>query len=233
MKHKYVILALFAAIMNFCIMPSSFSEETAYAAHPNAVGFFSGTLGGTGLHYQRWLDRVGFQITGGVLYAPQDDANIMSWFGGYGDEYVWTEPGTSKSYISYYRTSLYYSVGVEFLFMLTAQDMTKWFSGNLYVFGGIGHSGLTRYYYEPLMKTYLLEDGTPDYYWIENPAVKVDGGFVPSLSFGGGIGVEPLFFKRLSMPLEVGYYLKWKNFQPHPDYLEANIMFQTGLRYRF
>lgn len=145
-----------------------FPASDAYRPHPNAVGFFSGQLSGTGLHYQRWLGRFGFQITGGVLYSPTDDANVLSWSGGYSDEYLWNEPGTSKSYTSFYRTSLYYSVGAEFLFQIVAQDMAKWFSGNLYVFAGINHSGLTRYYYEPMMETYLLEDGTADYYWIEN-----------------------------------------------------------------
>lgn len=94
----------------------SLSAEDPFSEFPNALGMFGNTLSGNpggGLHYQRWGDVWGFQITAG---------------GGYDPEETWGR-------------ILDYSVNAEAQRALYTNQYSSAFAGRLYLWASAGHQG--------------------------------------------------------------------------------------------
>ena len=215
--------------------PASTAAETAFDRNSHALGVFVGSVGGLGLHYQHWFGNVGIQTAFGVFYSPEGDGiDPLFLFGSYAeyDTYEWREPGTELMYYSYYRTRLSYNIGIELLYRLYAEDFANWFSGNLYLFAGINHSGVDQFYYDKKKVEYDY-DGGSEYYWVEDPTKKIELGYTPNLSFGVGIGIEPMLFQHFSLPLEFGFGLYWAGVEFDPNAIFIAPIIQAGLRYRF
>lgn len=209
-------------------------EPTAFDRNAHALGVFAGGIGGVGLHYQHWFGKLGVQTAFGIFYSPEGDSfDPFFFFGGAAsyDEYQWRDPDSEALYYSYYRTRLSYNIGLEFLYRLFAEDFAKWFSGNLYIFGGINHSGIDQFYYDKKKVEYT--DGESGYYWTEDYTKKIEVGYSPNLSMGLGIGVEPMLFQHFSLPLEFGFGLFWEGMEFDKNAFFINPIIQAGLRYRF
>ncbi len=86
--------------------------------NPNALGFQTGSISGSGLSWQRWFGPTGLQIAGGILYRPPGQT-------GFG-----------------FRHILDYSVGVEVQRSVVASDFSERMAGQLYVVGGVNHGGI-------------------------------------------------------------------------------------------
>ena len=117
------------AIILFFSFPTTFVfaeettdlEVTAYEKYTQAIGFQYGEISGWGLSYQAWMNKIGLQVTAGIIYNP--DAN--DW-----------------------QTELNYSVGLEMQFRVYGDDFSKWLSGQLYLFTGINHGGFIENEYD-------------------------------------------------------------------------------------
>ncbi|HCM27459.1 MAG: hypothetical protein A2Z99_05790 [Treponema sp. GWB1_62_6] len=188
-----VAVAVASAILLFCsFVPPAIAEETvpAFELWPNALGVFGSSLAGHsggGLHYQRWFERIGIAITAGGLYSPDDDS------GG---------------------AVLDYSAEFSVQYRVFGEDYSRWFSGQLYVWGLAGHVG------------YILNDyeSDPD---SENDGEYVTLPYVGDAVAGAGIGIETILFEHFSVPLEFGYIGQLPN--------DPNLQFSFGggLRYRY
>lgn len=82
-------------------------------AFPESFGGYYGPISGTGLHYHKWIDKNGFQVTGGILYRPDlVFGNILD-----------------------------YDLGGELQRRLYGDSFTNWLAGSLYLFAGGRHRG--------------------------------------------------------------------------------------------
>ena len=91
----------------------------AYIQYPKALGAQYGLISATGISYQQWIDQIGLQLTGSIIYEPFDED---LWYG--------TDDGT-----------LDYNAGAEVQFRIFGADFTPWLSGQLYAFVGVKHRG--------------------------------------------------------------------------------------------
>lgn len=92
------------------------AQEKPFSAFPNALGMFGTTLAGNaggGLHYQRWGEKWGFQVTAGGLYDPEASLG----------------------------RTLDYSVMLEGTRALFTNYYGDFFAGRLYVWSSAGHQG--------------------------------------------------------------------------------------------
>ncbi len=113
------------AIILFFSFPTTFVfaeettdlEVTAYEKYTQAIGFQYGEISGWGLSYQAWMNKIGLQVTAGIIYNP----DAADW-----------------------ETKLNYSVGLEMQFRVYGDDFSKWLSGQLYIFTGINHGGFIK-----------------------------------------------------------------------------------------
>jgi hypothetical protein len=177
-----------ALAVSVCIMALSpaFAEEaetiSTKQVFDNALGVYATTIGFSeatgGLQYQHWFDNVGFQITAGGSYNPQ----------------------------SYWR-SLNYTVLLDGLFSVYHDNITRWLSGNLYVWATVGHHGYISAY-----DVYGTTTGQT---------------FVPNFVAGAGIGIETVLFRHFSIPIQFGYTAEF------PVAPTAGFSVGTGIRYRF
>ena len=122
--------------------------------------------------------------------------------------------------------TLDYTIGAEFQFPVYGEDFASWLSGRLYLVTGLSHAG-----YIPVV---VATDGyeRTDSTWVE--PVFAAGEFTPVLGVGAGIGIEMILFRHFSIPLELGYGVKW---EPTAGALSSqfnvNLHVQAGFRYRY
>ncbi len=131
-KGRFFIASLIVSL----IFSSSalYAKDTAYERWPSALGFSFSSLAGNpggGLHYQRWLDKLGFACTAGILYSPE----------------------------AFYGSILDYSVTASVQYRVYGADFADWFSGQLYVWGQAGHIGYIRSATSPLILDAVLGVG--------------------------------------------------------------------------
>lgn len=118
MQVRFIVaLAVSACVMALSPVFAEETEETSTEKNfDNALGFYATTIGFSeaagGLQYQHWFDRVGFQITAGGYYNPQNGGRTIN-----------------------------YSVLLDGLFSVYRDDITPWLSGNLYIWATAGHHG--------------------------------------------------------------------------------------------
>jgi hypothetical protein len=162
--------------------------ESVLDRYPQALGVFWGEIAGRGLTYEGWMGDVGFHITGGGIYLPEGGFRILD-----------------------------YTVGLEMMYRVTAQDLTTFLSGQLYIFAGAMHGG----YIEEVLVSPGSEDEMPVYGY---------GPFTPYAGVGGGIGIEQVWFEHFSFPVQVGYggWIDFPTLAPR-----VNIVVEGGFRYRF
>ena len=124
-----------------------------------------------------------------------------------------------------YRT-LDYSLGTEIQLRVYGEDFASWLSGQLYGFAGLNHGG-----YIPIVTikdAYAIDEDN----WAS--AELGTGPYTPTFGFGLGIGIEIIFFRHFSMPLELGYGLEWKpTAKTIPEQFNVNLKPQVGFRYRY
>ena len=110
-----------------------------------------------------------------------------------------------------------YVVGFENAYVVYSEDFTGWLSGLLSLFWGVNHRG-----YWPVETT--------DY---ETGAYTIHP-YVPTITLGGGIGIEILLFKHFSIPFEIGYGVTYFPLEADPvDMFLVNLYPQAGFRYRY
>jgi len=109
-----------------------------------------------------------------------------------------------------------YVVGFENAYIIYSEDFTDWLSGLLSLFWGVNHRG------------YIPVTSGPD------TCEPVIGSYVPTLTLGGGIGIEVLWFKHFSIPFEVGYGATYFPLESAvADMFLVDLYFQAGFRYRY
>ena len=154
---------------------------------------------------------MGFQLAVGGIYIP---------FSEY-DYYLFT---------TWPPTTLDYSIGVELQFRVFGDAFTRWLTGQLYLFAGINHRGYIPV--ETITEDYLDETDPDNPIWVE--PVMEPGVYTPVVGFGGGIGIEIIIFQHFSVPIELGYAVKWS-----PTIIDVASQFtlglepQVGFRYRY
>lgn len=92
---------------------SSETNETVFDEYDRAIGGFYGPFAGSGLSYQQWLGRLGYQVSVGGYYTPEGWSTVRA-------EY-WLGSGAQYS--------------------LVKADLANWLSAALYLSGGLGHQG--------------------------------------------------------------------------------------------
>jgi len=133
---KPLSITLVSLLLLLAASPLAAEQET-FTAFPNALGIFGSSLTGNfggGLHYQRWGEKWGFQVTAGGFYDPE------ATFG----------------------STLAYSVSLEGTRALYTNYFKNWFAGRLYLWGSVGHQGyndLADDYYDYDLGAYVHEDG--------------------------------------------------------------------------
>lgn len=93
-----------------------YGQEVDKNDFQNALGLYGSTLAGNaggGLHYQRWAGRLGFQITAGGVFSPNESMG----------------------------RTLSYSAVAEGLWSVYGNTFTNWLSGRLYLWASAGHHG--------------------------------------------------------------------------------------------
>jgi hypothetical protein len=203
MKKKLFLITT-AVLICLPLIPLFSTETDYFTEFDESLGFIGGRISGTGLSYQTWKGGFGYQITGGIIYLPEADE-------------------------SWYENALDYAVGVEVQRPVFTDYFAKWFSGQLYFFGGANHYG-----YVPVE---LVAEGyyeNPDDYegWVE-PVYRL-GLYSAKFGVGVGIGIEILLFKHFSIPIEFGYGAFYEPSMPElKDQFEVNTVVQSGIRYRY
>jgi hypothetical protein len=181
-------------------------EAAPYEAFPSALGGFYGPFSGVGLHYHQWIGADAYHITAGIVYVP------------FGSDDWWTP-----------ETTLDYSVGGEYQRRVYGDVFASWLAGSLYVFVGGHHHG---YIPVNLVEEGYLEDPEDPESFVD-PVYEV-GTYQAQISTGVGIGVELIFFRHLSIPVEFGYGAAWTVTEPNiADAFTVGPGIQAGVRYRY
>lgn len=162
MVRRLLSSLLFAALaLTVYADPPAEGEVPAFEAWPKSLGFYGSMLagnGGAGLHFQRWIGNIGYQVTAGGVYQPNSGYDTLD-----------------------------YSVFGEILYRVFGDDFSSWFCGQLYLWGLAGHRGFLGGTYDTETDSYS------------------QGSYEASFLAGVGIGIEPIFFKHFSVPLQFGY----------------------------
>ena len=114
-RNRRVCIGIFLAVsMAFSAAAAADEAEEQKDFHKfnESLGFQYGTIFGTGLSYQRWDSRQGFQAVFGAWYNPISTDVILD-----------------------------YAVGAEYQYSVYGEDFAKWLSGQLYLFAGLTHQG--------------------------------------------------------------------------------------------
>lgn len=189
---RLAVMRLLVLCALLCLVAASAlaqdESESVLDRYPQALGVFWGELAGRGLTYEAWTGDLGFHITGGGIYLPEGGFRILD-----------------------------YTLGLEMMYRITAQDLTSFLSGQLYVFAGAMHGG----YIEEVMLSPGSEEDLPVY---------GSGPFVPYAGVGVGIGIEQVWFEHFSIPVQIGYggWLEFPGLAPR-----VNLIVEGGFRYRF
>lgn len=101
--------------------------------------------------------------------------------------------------------------------VLYRETFSDWFAGGLYAFAGLAQEGRIR------QVASYPEDGA-------EPEVRVLP-FEPFVAIGGGVGIESVFFRHFSIPVEFGIRVQW--LIPSIVPVNAGFVGGVGLRYRF
>ncbi len=206
MKRAITVAILLLVLGRGALFAGAMEEgvPAAYEEYPQALGFQYGDISATGLSYQKLFDRTGFQLTGGIIYIPYNEA----------------------TYFGFPESTLDYAVGSEVQYRVYGEDFATWLSGQLYIFAGLKHRG-----HIPVT---MVQDGynNPDVNWVE-PVYSV-GEFRPVLGLGAGIGIEIILFRHFSIPVELGYGVDWSPLAGAlADQFNVNLRPQVGFRYRY
>ena len=210
---KKLLVLLFLIVV---FLSAASAEETdAFETYPDALGGYYGEIGGTGLSYQHWFDKIGIQTALGIFYYPDDMI-----------EYA-TSPVYNAD--SYDVDIFVYNIGIEVQYMVYQDSFRDWFDGNLYVFAGGMHDGRIRTTYTFEERVYN-EDSDNEY--TDYPKTGESAPFyVPIFSVGFGFGFETVLFNHFSLPFEFGLMGAWELGTAMP--VDAGLKIQGGLRYRF
>jgi len=207
MKKISIILLVF--ILTVVFMPMLFGDTgtNVYRTYPYALGAFGGDLSGSGLSYQQWLGRLGYEVSFGGFYTPPDCSFEQ-------DEDFLT-----------------YSIGLQFQYSLFSENLLKkfpdWISASLYIFTGIVHAGSLSQHCKA-NPDYNKDDPTSPIYLSDTSKPPV---YRPNFGLGFGIGIEPVLFRHFSIPVEFGIDSIWPLDSLWPD--RAGFIVQGGFRYRF
>ena len=117
----FIIISVLVCFSSAAMLSAQSSQsdeysEASYYAFKYALGMFGTTAAGNGtggLHFQRWFDRFGFQITTGGVYHPDED----------------------------YSSTLDYSFVLDGLWSVYGSTFSNWLSGRLYFWISAGHRG--------------------------------------------------------------------------------------------
>ena len=224
-------LVLFLLLMSLPRILPAEKGPTTFNENNQALGGYVGELSGSGLHYQIWIDNLGIQISAGILYLPPGTEDFYTSFPPFYESYEEIDAATDQTYYTYYRSILNYSIGIEGLYSLYAEDLTSWLSGNLYLFLGLNHNGNTKYRYDKKWYTYEDPEEPNAGYWMEDVEKPIYSPYEPNFVLGIGIGMETVLFKHFSLPIEIGYAFFFRNLQLIPA--KITLIIQGGLRYRF
>ena len=119
--------------------------------------------------------------------------------------------GLSLSSYPGYTSYFDYGLGVEYQKTFFSSSYQDWFETDLYWFVGLNHGGSASW------------DGSG----IQSP-------FTPSVGFGAGFGVEPVFLSHLSVPVSFGYGVFYTaEGSTFVDMLDIAFLAQIGVRYRY
>ncbi len=114
-RNRCVSIGIFLAA-SLAFSAAAAAEDTGalkdFHKFNESLGFQYGTMFGTGLSYQRWDARQGFQAVFGAWYNPAATDVILD-----------------------------YAVGAEYQYSVYGEDFAKWLSGQLYLFAGLTHQG--------------------------------------------------------------------------------------------
>lgn len=182
-----------------------------------------GTEEGSPPAYEEFPEALGFQygeISGTGL-------SYQAWRGAVGYQYaagVIYMPLDGDSWLD---TTLDYAIGAEGQFRVYGEDFADWLSGQLYTFVGLGHRGYIPI--ETVSDGRYIED-TDEY--IE--PVFATGNYTPVIGLGAGIGIEIILFRHFSVPIELGYGVKWEPTAGALDkQFHVDLYPQIGFRYRY
>jgi hypothetical protein len=106
-------------------------DGEAREGYSRGLGFSVGSILGTGLSWQQWAGKLGWQVIGGAYFVP---------------------PGSSLGY-----PNLDYWVGLEGFYELYGGEFARWLSSRLYLCAGLGHHGLMRGLDESTLGPYEAE----------------------------------------------------------------------------
>lgn len=206
MKRIFPIFVVFLMIFAVSFLFPD-TGTNIYRAYPYALGVFAGELGGTGLSYQQWMGRFGYEAAFGGIYKPP-------------------QSGLKSSF-----KFLNYNIGLQVQYMLFSENLLRkfpdWISAALYLFTGAVHNGSFSQPYK----------ANPDYTDPNLPAQPfvIDTSkspvYTPGFGFGIGIGIEPVLFRHFSFPFEFGLDSIWHIGSVWPE--KAGFFAQGGFRYRF
>lgn len=114
-----------------------------------------------------------------------------------------------------------FSVGTEAHFFVFGANYKKIVSGQLYLFLGLNYRGRVEDLYD------VAPDGTEK---IASP-----NSYYGTYSAGIGVGVELVLFEHYSIPMELGYAVSTRGFDPDSwgESMKLFVVPQIGLRYRF
>ncbi|RKX83826.1 MAG: hypothetical protein DRP57_07150 [Spirochaetes bacterium] len=202
-----LILIFFLTTALYSPLLFSDTGTNVYRAYPYALGAFAGELGGTGLSYQQWLGKFGYEVSFGGYYTPPDCS---------------FEPNS---------VFLTYSIGLQFQYALFSENLLKkfpdWIAASLYLFTGTVHVGSLS---QPckVNPDFNKDDLSSLMYLSDTSKSPV---YTPDFGVGFGIGIEPVLFRHFSFPMEFGIDSIWPLGSLWPD--TAGFIVQGGFRYRF
>jgi hypothetical protein len=119
MRNKLIALLLMVFALSAVWADDKPNQEdpalrAPWETYPQALGAAFGEITGTGLHYHRWNKDVGFQVSGGIIYLPPEQATM---------------------------TTLDYNIGTGFQWRVYGDVYSTWLAGSLYLFAGAKHRG--------------------------------------------------------------------------------------------
>lgn len=116
-------------------------------------------------------------------------------------------------------TGLQYGASLQTMFPIFGRAPVDWYAGRLYWWLGAAHTG-----------RYLVTDQRN----FENVVVTPAGTFIPSIVASGGIGVESVLWRNISIPLDLGYAAGWYG-KPGgiTEQITVGFTANIALRYRY
>ena len=187
-------------------------QEPVYTLYPTALGVSANIWGdgGAGLHYHHTAGRWAWEGDVGLWYYPDESGYEYSSTG----EPVLQDIGS-------------YNLQFTLLYRVYEDAFADWFSGALYLFTAVQHTG----YLERDVEYGANPSENPLFDWDDFVSTADEIRYAPSVGLGFGIGLEPVLFRHISLPLEFGLGGTWILGEPLPDF--AGMFTKIGLRYRY